>query len=408
MIPLVQHIPAHEAARRRRLLARRLRDEQAAIGKLRAFVGFDGFVDEIIRVVAARHASDSFRAMETIGELADRIKAAAGLSTNLELVVERTKLGGNGPIMALALARLGVQVTCVGTLGEPDLHPVFHELRKAGVETISLGPPAHTDALEFRDGKLMLGKLQPLQAVRWDAVVAAVGRDRLRELAETCHLVAQLNWTMLPHLNEIWDGWHDEMAHRARGIFFVDFADPAKRPLSDLQAGLASLSRIARHQPVYLGVNWREALAVHAALASGGGPSTHDPDAPPDPRATGPFVESLGPLLAARGLTGVLVHPVRDAAAWRRREGSGDPGGGESAWVWGPYTAAPKLTTGAGDNFNAGAALGLCLGLPLPDVLWLGKATSGYYVRHGESPTLFQLAEFLERGNGWNTHKTSD
>src|SRR5690606_18272179 len=208
-------------------------------GKLRAFVGFDGFVDEIIRVVDSRHASGAFRAMETIGELADRIRAAAGLSTNLELVVERTKLGGNGPIMALALARLGVQVTCVGTLGEPDLHPVFHELREAGVETISLGPPAHTDALEFRDGKLMLGKLQPLQAVHWDGIVAAVGRDRLRALAEDSHLVAQLNWTMLPHLNGIWDAWHREMAPRARGIFFVDFADPAKRPLAELQAGLA-------------------------------------------------------------------------------------------------------------------------------------------------------------------------
>jgi len=395
VIPLLEPIPTHEATRRRQLLARRLREEQRAIGELRALVGFDGFVDEIIRVVAARHGSGSFQAMETIGELAERIAAAAGLSTNLELVVERTKLGGNGPIMALALARLGVRVTCVGTLGKPELHPVFHPLREAGVEIISLGPPAHTDALEFRDGKLMLGKLEPLHAVHWDAIVAAAGRDRLRELAETSHLVAQLNWTMLPHLNGIWDAWHREMAPRARGIFFVDFADPAKRPVEELRAGLASLSRIARHQPVYLGVNWREALAVHAAVSSDGESSPHHGASPPSPQAAGPFVERLGPLLVKWDLHGVLVHPVRDAAGWRRH-GQEDPGEGETAWVLGPYTPTPKLTTGAGDNFNAGAALGLCLNLPLPEVLWLGKATSGYYVRHGESPTLSQLASFLE------------
>ena len=36
-----------------------------------------------------------------------------------------TKLGGNGPIMANALASLGLRVTYLGNLGYPNLHPVF-------------------------------------------------------------------------------------------------------------------------------------------------------------------------------------------------------------------------------------------------------------------------------------------
>ncbi|HKQ40643.1 MAG TPA: hypothetical protein VJ063_21425, partial [Verrucomicrobiae bacterium] len=64
---------------------------------LRAFLGLDGFVDEIIRMVDKRDSAESFQAIATMTKLAERIAAAAGKSTNIERVVERTKLGGNGP-----------------------------------------------------------------------------------------------------------------------------------------------------------------------------------------------------------------------------------------------------------------------------------------------------------------------
>lgn len=408
--------PNEEAAQRRRQLASQLRERQDEVTRLRALIGFDGFVDHIVRVVDTRPSVDTYTPVETLSEFADRIQAAAGLSTNVELVVERTKLGGNGPIMALALARLGVQVTCIGPLGTP-LHPVFSPLEEAGVELISLGPPAVTDALEFRDGKLMMGKLEPLQHITWDAVVKAAGRGRLEELAGAAHLTAQLNWTMLPHLNAIWEAWQEEMAAYSQGLFFVDFADPEKRPLDQLEAAIESLGRIGRRQPLYLGVNLREALALYHAVTGAPPPAswTEKPSSPeeggesratdgkegsgsvlPEVPAAAAIVHELGPKLAEKGITGLLVHPVRDAAAWREPEDWGDDSRPDTAWIAGAYTPNPVLTTGAGDNFNAGAALGLCLGLSLPDVLWLGKATSGYYVRHGESPTLSQAADFLD------------
>jgi hypothetical protein len=37
------------------------------------------------------------------------------------------KLGGNGPIMANALGAYGNDVTYIGNLGAPALHPVFAE-----------------------------------------------------------------------------------------------------------------------------------------------------------------------------------------------------------------------------------------------------------------------------------------
>ena len=58
-----------------------------------------------------RHNSESFERIPTIAKLSERLAAAAGKSTNIEALVQRVKLGGNGPIMAHALSRFGVAVT---------------------------------------------------------------------------------------------------------------------------------------------------------------------------------------------------------------------------------------------------------------------------------------------------------
>jgi len=130
----------------------RLRDVANAAAPLKMTVGLDAFVDEIIRVVDRRTSDTEFTTIEQIVELGTRIIGAAGQSTNLELVVERVKLGGNGPIMANALAALGPKVSCVGPLGEGSLHPAFEEMGRTST-LISLGAPGHTDALEFEDGR---------------------------------------------------------------------------------------------------------------------------------------------------------------------------------------------------------------------------------------------------------------
>ena len=61
----------------------------------------------------------------------------------------------------------------------------------------------------------------------------------------------------------------------------------------------------------------------------------------------------------------------------------------------GPFVQQPKISTGAGDHFNAGFCLGRVLGFGLEESLCTGVATSGYYVRTAESPTAQQLAEFI-------------
>ena len=103
--PLVaRSTPARLArgGRHRPELAVKLLTLVGAASHLRAFVGLDGFVDEIVHVVDKRENAEKFQRLPTISALSQRISAAAGKSTNIELVVQRTKLA-LGPLVNVAI-----------------------------------------------------------------------------------------------------------------------------------------------------------------------------------------------------------------------------------------------------------------------------------------------------------------
>ena len=92
----------------------------------------------------------------------------------------------------------------------------------------------------------------------------------------------------------------------------------------------------------------------------------------------------------AIGIDTVVVHP---------REGAAAASAGErSVWVDGPVTANPKLSTGAGDHFNAGFAFAQASAMPLEQCVAVAAATSGAYVRDAASPTRERVAEMLRGG----------
>jgi len=345
--------------------------------ELTAFVGLDGFVDEILHVVDKRRSAETFDRVPTIERLSERVAEAAGQSTNIELVNQITKLGGNGPIMANALARFGLKVTYLGNLGFPNLHPVFQEFaRRADVHSIA--EPGHTDALEFDDGKVMLGKHSSLKDVNWTNIEARFGREAFAKKFESSDLIAFLNWTMLPHMSDIWEALHRDLCpllKGARRTMFFDLADPEKRTTEDLSRALKLIARFEQYFDVILGLNEKEAGEVGKALGL--------------QRQTGD-AHSLGALArdarAKLAIGTVVIHPVSYALA--AGEKSVDV-------VEGPYAARPKITTGAGDHFNAGFCLGKLIGFDNPMSLLAGVATSGCYVRTAKSPTIGDLSGFL-------------
>ena len=122
--------------------AQMLVDALQGLSGLRAVVGFDGFVDEIIAVVDKRYGDDRTTRSGRSPRWATRSGTRPGQSSNYELVVKQRKLGGNGPIMANALASLGLDVTYIGNLGYPTIHPVFQRVRHPGQASSASPSPA--------------------------------------------------------------------------------------------------------------------------------------------------------------------------------------------------------------------------------------------------------------------------
>ena len=345
----------------------------------KAVVGFDGFVDTILHVVDKRESATQYTRLTEMREHARRIQAAAGFSANFEMVPQMVKLGGNGPIMAGALVALGSSMTYVGNLGKPNLHPVFAPFSKTA-RVISLAEPGTTDAVEFEDGKLMLGKHQSLREVTWATLIQALPEDKLVKLISDTELLALVNWTMLPNLSGIFTKLLNNVAPKLKGpkrwVFF-DLADPAKRSINDIAAVLKQISKFEKYFRVILGLNFSESRQVGEVLGI------------PAPEETwGTVTDHAAAIREKLKIDTVVIHPVSFAAA---ADASG------CTYVVGPFTPKPKITTGAGDHFNAGFCTGRLAGLDLAGSLQAGVATSGFYVRNAKSLTLPQLQRFLRQ-----------
>ena len=78
--------------------------EKYTNNNIKAVLGFDGFVDQILHVVKTRTDANNYIRMNTLKEFGEFIGNAAGLSANVEFIPIKNKLGGNGPIMSNALS----------------------------------------------------------------------------------------------------------------------------------------------------------------------------------------------------------------------------------------------------------------------------------------------------------------
>ena len=361
-----------------RQTAERLIGSRAQLLKFSCLLGFDGFIDSILQVVDQRQTATKYLPYTSIKPFAKKLGEAAGKSANFEVVPTMEKIGGNGPLMAFAMSTLGAPVEYMGMCGYPKLHPVFTEFAKRA-KVHSFAEPAQTSALEFNDGKIMLGQLASVQDANWETMQARLGDKVMQKLWSSAAFVGMVNWTMLPHMSAIWKKLLTEykpVKPDKRKHLFFDLADPAKRIEADLLAALKIIGEFQVDNDVTLGMNESEAMHVAKVLRLRGGAKT--------PKACASLA---GAIREKMGVQVVVIHPIQYACA---ADAEGE------VFVTGPYTSKPKISTGAGYHFNAGFSIARLLGLGLPHSLQLAVAASGFYVRHGNSPNREQLVRFLQ------------
>jgi sugar/nucleoside kinase (ribokinase family) len=276
--------------------------------------------------------------------------------------------------VAHALSVAGVSTQLIATLGSSEepkrIAALFKELELLGVQATSCGAHAITDALEFIDGKIFFGQMNGLLSLDWQTLNEAVGRESLERFWGSSDLVALVNWTMTPHLTEIWEALAS--FQRQPKWLLVDLAEPAKRSDQEVRAALDQLHKMPSR--VVLSLNERESARVHQVLTG-----RESDQLPPGKR-----LEEIQKSLSLEA----LIYHRRDRAIWV---------GGDTLELHLEPHPEPKVLTGAGDHFNAGLILGILAGMPPEAVLATAATLARLYVISGEEVSMEKLQKELQQ-----------
>ena len=338
-------------------------------------MGFDGFVDSVVRVI--RHKdSHGTRYFESIRELGEYIVEKCDRNFSLETEEITTKLGGNMPITANALARLGPRVSCIGSLGYPDLHPVFRQM-SPNCELYSFANPGVSQVMEFARGKMMVYGMNALGRIDWELIRETIGRATLRKLFSMSDLIALLNWSELDNSTAVWKGLLKDIVPESvrskRPIGFFDLSDCSKRTDASIAEALDLLNKFSAYLDVVLSLNLNEATIVRSVLASR--------------RQTNAEAEKLcEDIFNSLNIHTVIIHHAEEAVAHtadgiHRRKSF--------------FVKDPVISGGSGDNFNAGFCMGRLMDLDTGTSLVLGHATASLYMQSAQSPTTKDVEEFI-------------
>ena len=366
-------------------LAMRLRMAAPHLAGKRVVAGFDGFVDSIVKVVKQKGYNTGTTYFQSIQEFGQYIVGKKGAGFSLETEELFQKAGGNMPIMAGALAELGVPVDCIGAMGAPHLHPVFAAMHPR-CHPLSFADPGFTTAMEFSDGKFFLGQMKALNLADWSFIKKAIGLDTIIECYQRSDLVCLVNWSEIDASNDIWAGILRDVipalgpGQRERQFFF-DLSDCSKRSPGTIREALGLLKEFSRAGQVILSLNRNEAKVLYRALPESGEAQAKTGQVGEDDHCAD--LEFLGTALCKLLPADMLViHTSGISLAWHKG----------SIYTSKPlFIPAPILSTGAGDHFNAGFCSGLLMGLDPGLSLLLANTAAGFYMQNGRSPDIEAL-----------------
>lgn len=337
-------------------------------------IGVDAFIDKIVKPVKSKDADNNIEFFPNIKEYGEYIATKSGKSCGIEICQTIAKFGGNGPIMAVGMAAFGLSVDCIAPVGYPDIDASFTCFPE-NIMFHTMGDPGVTTALEFNDGKVMLNYREPLNLIDWAMLKSKIGLENIISFYTKASLIGMVNWNGMMGFNDILEGVIAEVLPKLpkeskKKILFFDMADFSGR--LDIMDAIKLIESLNEHFEVILGLNENEILALYEMMVNNNERDLH----------------KIGQELFSRISIDVLVlHTLKRAISWSCE------GESEASSL---YCLKPKLSTGGGDNFNAGLCLGMLLGLDLESVLYIANATSGYYVRNAQSPSIQNLIDTLE------------
>lgn len=334
--------------------------------------GFDGFIDLLVKPV--RQIVEGQRQyFSTIKQMGEYISSKAGLSCSLDMDRLLEKAGGNMPLFGAALSAAGVMVEGIGCVGYPEVQEKFVQMGSRLAFT-GVANPGSSTSLEFEDGKVMMASNGDVDLLDFELLLERTGLSQLQQWISEADGVAFLNWSEMPHSTSIWQGMLQQVlpsmpAQPKRWLLF-DVSDCSRRTAQEIVEMAQLMRRFTPYFRVAFSLNYNELQAICAAL----GLSCSQPETGAAELAR--WLEI--PLLTLHLLDGAVVVQQ-----------------GKSAFVQGNRVAKPIISTGGGDNFNAGLMWGLLAGLDGFQAVRLANAVSCLYVQNGKSPAREEVIAYL-------------
>jgi hypothetical protein len=339
-------------------------------------MGFDGFIDTIVKIIKEKDEHKGTTVFGTIKEFGEYIIEKQGASFSLELETQTIKLGGNMPIMANALGRFGIRVNCIGTLGYPRVHPVLKNI-SPNCSLYSFAEPGISTAHEFNDGKMLIADMGAVNTSGWEKIVDLIGIETLIDLFRESQLICILNWSEIDVSTDIWKGLLKSIfpSYKTdqKQVAFFDLSDCSKRNAEAIREALHLLSGFSKYTHVILSLNKNETGIIYRTLFN-----------------TNPgenLADTGTALFKKMSLHTLLIHSSKEVIAINKEQ---------FVAMKTFYTPMPKMSTGAGDNFNAGFCAAQLMELNPELAVVLANAFSGFYVRTGVSAEAKDIIEFLQ------------
>ncbi|MBI5008401.1 MAG: hypothetical protein HZB98_01840 [Bacteroidia bacterium] len=350
---------------------------QKPSSEIKAFLGFDACIDNIMRVVKEKHESGDIKYFSESKEFGVFIVNRNNRSCGIELETHRSKTGGNMVITANALGNLGIKTDCLGTFGLPEILPAFRTI-SPNCNLYSIGNTISATALEFSSSKLILFDPGPYRELTWQGIKKLIGPEKLIELISGKQLVSFLNWSEIENSSEIWKGFIEEIfpaieGGKVRSVFLTDLSDCSRRTRDEICNATKLLSSFRKFFKTVLSLNQNEAELVAKAKGLS------------YPSAEEDFIKML---FGSIEVDLLVIHRIKDALAYD---------GKQYERCCNFYCNDPSVLTGGGDNFNAGLCYALLNNFDLCNSLITANAVSGSYVQTGISPGHEELIEFLSR-----------
>lgn len=359
-----------------RSMFRQILQGEKRLADSKVLVGFDGFID-ILEKPIVKTTQKQVQYFRTIEEFGDYLSSHRGVSCSVEMQTISRKFGGNAPHLSNALSKLGASVDCVGTFGKKETDPVFSDF---SFRLYSFDDAARSTALEFSDGKVMLGERVDKE-LDWDAVERCTAEAGIENLIRNADLMALVNWSEIGYSYDLWkkvleydqvnlNKESDEVSwQKARRWVLFDLCDISRKPKEEVLRVLELIREFSASRRTVLSLNRNETGLIRNIMG------------------TGSDQDTAQKLREEYKIHKVIVHGqdenliVSKKAVYRHRNSR---------------VTDPAVLTGAGDNFNGACCAAILLGLREEDWLWFASKYAEEYVKNGISPTLDDMKCFAQ------------